>query len=198
MNFAGICERASSAGSKQEHPTGSSRSSRPDFARFIEIATGSLFEDGAALYGGVNAAQCWRPELPTRGSCMSDMKSSPLENIDQYIAGFPAEVQERLQQIRAIVREAAPGAEERIKYRMPTFELLGNLVHFAAFQRHIGFYPTPSAIAAFKKELASYKSGRGSVQFPLNQPLPLSLIRRMVNFRVKEARQILFKRKRSK
>lgn len=114
------------------------------------------------------------------------MKSPSAGSIDTYISAFPAEVQTALQKVRAIIREAAPGAEEAIKYQIPTFVLKGNLVHFAAFENHLGFYPTPSAITAFHKELASYKSAKGSVQFPFNQPIPFDLIRRMVEFRVKE------------
>jgi uncharacterized protein YdhG (YjbR/CyaY superfamily) len=112
----------------------------------------------------------------------------PPTTIDEYIAGFPPGVQKRLQKIRDIIRKCAPDAEEAIKYQIPTFVLHGNLVHFAAFEKHIGFYPTPSAIAAFKTELAAYPSAKGSVQFPLDQPVPLSLIKKMVAFRVKESR----------
>lgn len=107
--------------------------------------------------------------------------------IDEYIAGFPSEVQKILEKVRATVRKAAPGAEETIKYRMPTFTLNGNLVHFAAFKKHVGFYPTPSAIEEFKADLASYKSAKGSVQFPLDRPIPFDLIRRIVEFKVKES-----------
>lgn len=112
-------------------------------------------------------------------------ESAP-RTIDQYIAGFPPEVQEILQEIRMTIEEAAPGAQETIKYRMPTFTLKGNLVHFAAFKQHIGFYPVPSGIEAFKEDLSPYKVGKGSVQFPLDKPIPLDLIRRIVEFRVKE------------
>ncbi len=106
--------------------------------------------------------------------------------IDEYIAGFPPEVQVILEKVRTTIRKAAPGAEETIKYRMPTFTLKGNLVHFAAFKSHIGFYPIPTGIEAFKKELSVYKQGKGSVQFPIDKPLPLNLITRIVKFRVKE------------
>ena len=109
-------------------------------------------------------------------------------DIDEYIAGFPRDVQKTLQQIRATIRRAAPGAEEAIKYQIPTFILNGNLVHFAAFRSHVGFYPTPSGIGAFKDELFPYESAKGSVQFPLDQPMPLGLIEKIVKFRVKEAR----------
>jgi uncharacterized protein YdhG (YjbR/CyaY superfamily) len=124
------------------------------------------------------------------------MKTSSRKNIDEYIAGFPRDVQETLQRIRAIIRDAAPDAEEAIKYQIPTFVLHGNLVHFAAFQKHIGFYPTPSAIAAFSGELRGYESARGSVQFPLNKSVPFTLIKKMVEFRVKESRAKMATKKR--
>lgn len=108
------------------------------------------------------------------------------ENIDQYIAGFPAEIQERLERIRAAIREEAPDAEEAIKYRMPTFVLKGNLVHFAAFKNHIGFYPAPEGIEAFQEELSRYEGAKGTVRFPLDQPIPLDLIRRIVRYRVEK------------
>ncbi|HEY0739350.1 MAG TPA: DUF1801 domain-containing protein [Herpetosiphonaceae bacterium] len=106
--------------------------------------------------------------------------------IDEYIAGFPQDVQAMLEQVRATIKAAAPEAEETIKYQMPTFMLKGNLVYFAAFKKHIGFYPVPSGIEAFKDELAVYKQGKGSIQFPLDQPLPLDLISRIVKWRVQE------------
>jgi len=106
--------------------------------------------------------------------------------IDEYIAGFPPDVQDILQKIRMTIREAAPDAQETISYQMPTFTLKGNLVHFAAFKSHIGFYPVPTGIEAFKDELAVYKQGKGSVQFPLDQPIPYELIGRIVTFRVQE------------
>ncbi len=108
------------------------------------------------------------------------------KTIDEYIAGFPPDVQEILEKIRLTIRKAAPGAEEAISYQMPTFKLKGNLVHFAAFKSHIGFYPVPTGIEKFKKELARYEQGKGSVQFPLDQPIPYDLISRIVKFRVKE------------
>jgi uncharacterized protein YdhG (YjbR/CyaY superfamily) len=114
------------------------------------------------------------------------MKSTTPKNIDEYIAGFPQDVQERLHKLRAIVREVAPDAKEALKYRMPTFVLQENLVHFAAFESHVGFYPTPSAIEAFKNELKGYESAKGSVQFPHKQPVPFGLIKKMVKFRVNE------------
>lgn len=114
------------------------------------------------------------------------MDESTPKDIDEYIAGFPAEIQEILQKLREVVRETAPGVEEAIKYRMPTFMLEGNLVHFAAFKHHIGFYPVPTGIEKFKIELSPYKYAKGSVQFPLDRPIPYELVRKIVEFRVQE------------
>jgi len=108
------------------------------------------------------------------------------KNIDEYIAGFPPEIQDILEKVRMTVRTAAPDAEETISYQMPTFRLKGNLVHFAAFKTHIGFYPTPTGTEEFKKELSAYEGGKGSIRFPLDQPIPYDLISRIVVFRVKE------------
>jgi len=111
------------------------------------------------------------------------MKGQTAEDIDEYIVEFPKEVQAMLQQIRATIRKVAPKAEEAIKYAIPTFVWNGkNLVHFAAFKNHIGFYPTPTGIDSFKKELSKYKQGKGSVQFPLDEPMPLKLITEIVKF----------------
>ena len=107
-------------------------------------------------------------------------------SIDDYIAGFPPHIRAILEKIRATIRKAAPNAQEAIKYQMPTFTLHGNLVHFAACKNHIGFYPAPSGITQFSRELSIYKSAKGSVQFPLDQPVPYELIGRIVKFRVKE------------
>ena len=114
------------------------------------------------------------------------MKKNQAGNIDEYISGFPKETQKILNEIRATIRKAAPDAEETINYAIPTFKLRGNLVHFAAFKNHVGFYPAPSGIKAFSDELSAYESAKGSVQFPLDQPLPLSLISKIVKFRVKD------------
>ena len=118
-----------------------------------------------------------------------EKKKAGFTSIDEYIAAFPVDVQERLRQMRAVIREAAPEAQEKISYQMPTFFLHGNLVHFAAFKNHIGFYPAPRGIEAFKDELAAYEGAKGSVQFPLDQPLPLDLVRRIVQFRVTDQLQ---------
>jgi len=110
-----------------------------------------------------------------------------VETIDEYIKDFPGNVQRILESVRQTIRKAAPEAVEAISYQMPTFKLNGkNLVHFAAFKNHIGFYPIPSAVEAFKTDLSSYKQGKGSVQFPISDTVPLSLVERIVRFRVKE------------
>ena len=114
------------------------------------------------------------------------MKRTTAKTIDDYIAGYPKDIQTTLEKIRTAIRKAAPKAEETIKYGMPTFTLNGNLVFFAAFKNHIGFYPIPQGIDAFKKELSIYKQGKGSVQFPIDKPMPLALISKIVKFRVKK------------
>jgi len=113
-------------------------------------------------------------------------EKTPSATIDEYIAGYPADVQAILQQIRQTIREAAPDAQEMVNYGVPTFTLHGNLVHFGASKNHIGFYPTPGGIAHFQEELAGYKTAKGSVQFPYRRPIPYDLIRRIVAFRVEE------------
>ena len=113
---------------------------------------------------------------------------STARTIDEYIAEFPRETQDVLEQLRALIGESAPAATETISYAIPTFDLGGrHLVHFAGYERHVGFYPTGSGIATFADELAPYKRGKGSVQFPLGRPLPTDLIRRIVEFRVAES-----------
>jgi len=109
------------------------------------------------------------------------------ESIDDYIAGFPSETQQGLQEVRELVKSIAPDATETISYAIPTFDLHGkHLVHFAGYEHHIGLYPAPSGMAEFEADLAPYKQGKGSVQFPLDKPLPTDLIRRIVEFRVEE------------
>lgn len=107
-------------------------------------------------------------------------------SIDEYIQSFPTDIQEKLEEMRAAIRAVVPEAGEKISYQMPTFTLNGNLVHFAVFKNHIGFYPTPTGVEAFEDELKPYKSAKGSVQFPLDKPLPVDLISRMVQYRVEE------------
>jgi uncharacterized protein YdhG (YjbR/CyaY superfamily) len=116
---------------------------------------------------------------------MKTAQAAP-QNIDEYIAGFPQDIQKLLERVRATIREAAPEATEAIKYQIPTFILNGNLVHFAAFKNHIGFYPAPQGIEEFKDELSAYKGAKGSVQFPYDQPIPFDLISRIVKFRVEK------------
>jgi len=109
------------------------------------------------------------------------------KNIDEYIDIFPKDVQKVLQSVRQTIQKAAPQALEAISYKMPTFKLNGkNLVHFAGWKKHIGFYPIPSGLEAFKKELSGYQQSKGAVQFPIDKPMPLSLITKIVKFRVKE------------
>jgi uncharacterized protein YdhG (YjbR/CyaY superfamily) len=114
------------------------------------------------------------------------MKRKTPKDIDDYLSRYPKHVQRLLTQMRLTIKNAAPQATEKISYGIPTFSLAGNLVHFAAFKNHIGFYPTPSAISAFSNELFSYKCSKGTVQFPLDEPLPLTLVSQMVKFRVKQ------------
>lgn len=116
-------------------------------------------------------------------------QNTEFTDIDGYISNFPIEVQEKLTKIRSVIREAAPDAIEKISYQMPTFAYEGNLVHFAAHKNHIGFYPTPSGIEKFRQELSNYPGGRGSVQFPLDRPIPYDLIREITRFRYKENRE---------
>lgn len=109
-----------------------------------------------------------------------------ISSIDDYIKEFPKDVQKKLEEVRSTIQKAAPRAQETIKYGIPTFTLDGNLVHFGAYKQHIGFYPTPSAITAFKKELSQYVSAKGSVQFPLNASIPLPLITKIVKWRIQD------------
>lgn len=126
------------------------------------------------------------------------MKRQPIAgDIDGYIAAFPTDVRASLQKLRQTIRKAAPGATEKISYQIPTFALEGNLVHFAAYQKHLGFYPGASAIREFEDQLGGYEVAKGTVQFPLGKPVPAGLVARMVKFRLREnlARAALKKRK---
>ena len=109
------------------------------------------------------------------------------KSIDDYIDRYPQKVQDLLKQMRRTIQKAAPQAKEKISYRIPTYTLNGNLVHFGAFKGHVSFFPTSSGISAFEKELSGYKTSRGTVQFPIDKPLPLALVSRIVKFRVKES-----------
>ena len=115
-----------------------------------------------------------------------DGKKSGFNSIDEYIESFPEDVQKILEEVRATIKAAAPEAEEKISYQMPTFFLKGNLIHFAAFKNHIGLYPTPSGTEAFKRELSIYQGAKGSVRLPIDKPMPLKLIGKIVKFRVAE------------
>lgn len=119
-------------------------------------------------------------------------------SIDEYIATFPADIQVILQELRATIHAAAPEATEKISYQLPTFYLKGNLVHFAAFKNHIGFYPAPRGIEAFQQELSAYKGSKGTVQFPIDEPLPLELVSRIVRFRAEENLKIAEEKARKK
>ena len=114
------------------------------------------------------------------------VSKSQFRTIDEYIAEFPENVRDILEELRRVIRKAAPQAQEAMRYGIPTFRLNGNLVHFAAFKNHIGFYPTPSGIEAFKEELSPYKQAKGSVQFPIDMPMPYDLIQKIVKYRVDE------------
>ena len=114
------------------------------------------------------------------------MRMQSFKSVDAYIKSYPKDIQKTLRVIRATIRASALGAEEAMKYGIPTFVLGGNLVHFAAYKTHIGFYPGASAVRTFRKEIAKYKSSKGTVQFPIGSPIPLSLFTRIVKFRVKE------------
>lgn len=116
---------------------------------------------------------------------MERSKNTP-QTIDEYIAGYPPDIQQILEKIRTTVREAAPDAIETISYQIPTFKLEGNLVHFAAFKKHIGFYPAPSGIEQFDEQLSKYKRAKGSIRFPLDEAIPYDLISEIVRFRVRE------------
>jgi len=115
-----------------------------------------------------------------------DNKPPAPNSIDEYIALYPEEVQKKLQEVRAAVKAAAPDAEEKISYKMPAFAQKGILVYFAAWKHHIGFYPIPSGTQAFKQELSAYESSKGAVKFPLDKPMPVDLISRIVKFRLAE------------
>ena len=108
------------------------------------------------------------------------------KTIDEYIAAFPKNIQNILEELRQVIMDSAPNAEEAISYQMPTFKLNGNLVWFAAFKKHIGFYPKPSAIEAFRKELTDYEVSKGTIRFPLEKPIPFDLVRKIVKYRVRQ------------
>jgi uncharacterized protein YdhG (YjbR/CyaY superfamily) len=116
------------------------------------------------------------------------MDKRQYKNIDEYIAGFPKDIQDILQNLRRVIHEAAPEAQETISYSMPAFKQNGILVYFAAFKDHIGFFPTSSGVSAFSKELAPYDTSKGTIRFPLDEPIPVNLIKKIVKFRAQENR----------
>jgi uncharacterized protein YdhG (YjbR/CyaY superfamily) len=123
---------------------------------------------------------------PARKEKSMDSKKPGFNSIDEYIGTFPEDIQKMLEEVRATIKAAAPEAEEKISYQMPTFFLKGNLIHFAAFKNHIGLFPTPSGTEAFKRELSIYQGAKGSVRLPIDKPMPLKLISKIVKFRVAE------------
>ena len=123
------------------------------------------------------------------------MAESTYTTIDEYIALFPSDVQDRLQAMRSAIRAAAPEATEKISYQMPTFHQNGNVVHFAAFKNHIGFFPGASGVEAFADRLTAYKTSKGTIQLPFSEPLPLELVKEITRWRVEENRQIVEARK---
>lgn len=123
---------------------------------------------------------------------------TPVASIDAYHAGFPAEVQERLQLVRELIRREAPAATECINYGIPTFRFHGNLVHYGAYEKHLGFYPGASGMAAFSEQLSAFKQGKGSVQFPHDQPVPLELVAEIVRYRLKENEEMALAKKTKK
>lgn len=147
----------------------------------------------AELHGiGPSAMKTIEAAMKERGIAFKDERKSGgmmggatgYTTIDEYIERFPKHVQKKLSGLRALIKKIVPEAKEKISYKMPAFELHGSLVFFAAFERHIGFYPIPSGMKKFEKELSKYKTGKGSVQFPMDEPLPFELIEKMVRFRV--------------
>ncbi len=126
------------------------------------------------------------------------MQNPDAQSVDAYILQFNPDIQVKLQRLREVIKEADPEMQEKISYQMPAYYLNGYVVFFAAFKNHIGFYPTPSGINAFKEELSSYKTAKGSVQFPDNQPIPYDLISRMVKYRLEENKMKSEAKRRSK
>lgn len=115
-----------------------------------------------------------------------DSKKINFKSVDDYISRFPEDIRKILEELRSVIRKSAPKAEEKISYQIPAFVFHGNLVYFAAYKKHIGFYPTSSGIKAFQNELIGYKTSKGTIQFPIDRPLPLKLIAKIVTYRVKE------------
>jgi len=126
------------------------------------------------------------------------MEKEKIQTIEAYIAQFPNDIQLKLQELRHAIQKAAPNATEKISYQMPAFYQKGNLVYFAAYKNHIGFYPTASGIETFKDEMAAYKWSKGAVQFPISEPIPLELVEKIVHFRVLENETKFLEKKKQK
>ncbi|MFA5856291.1 MAG: DUF1801 domain-containing protein [Candidatus Pacearchaeota archaeon] len=122
-----------------------------------------------------------------------NQKNDKINSIDNYIKNYPKEVQDILFKLKIIIKKLVPKSEETISYGIPTFKLNGNLVHFAAFKNHIGFYPTPSAIVAFKGELLKFETSKGAIKFPIDKPIPYDLIKRIVKYRLNENKKLVSK-----
>jgi uncharacterized protein YdhG (YjbR/CyaY superfamily) len=133
-----------------------------------------------------DGGECLQENCKNFVNSMGMKTNTSIDNVDEYISGFPKDTQKFLKQLRATIIKAVPEAEEVISYQMPAYNFYGKLVYFAAYENHIGFYPTPSGIENFKKDLSGYKTSKGAVQFPINEPLPLPLISKIVAFRAKE------------
>lgn len=146
------------------------------------MAIWKYFQDN----GWVGNKKAIAPDTKSKTSTTKKKDDNGTKLVDKYIAGFPSNIQVLLEKMRETICKAAPNAQQTIGYGIPTFKLNGNLVHFAGYKHHIGFYPAPSAITAFAKELSVYEGAKGSVQFPVDKPLPLSLVTKIVKFRVKE------------
>jgi uncharacterized protein YdhG (YjbR/CyaY superfamily) len=163
---------------------------QPDHARNTSAGqnTPCCGRHRTASCASLAARDYWCIEVKSSKPLEKTMKTDPAlpKDIDDYIARFPRDVQETLQQVRRTIRKAAPDAEETIKYQIPTFTLHGNLVHFAAYEKHIGVYPAPRGNPKFKDILSGYEGGKGTVRFPLDKPIPLDVIGKIVKFRVEE------------
>jgi uncharacterized protein YdhG (YjbR/CyaY superfamily) len=151
------------------------------------LQQGTLYNFGIPAWILIARSACrWVEIFAAIESAGPVMNKSSVTTIDEYIAQCPTGIQPTLKELRKVIRESAPKATEKMSYNMPTFSQEGNLVYFAVFTNHIGFYPLPKSIQIFEKELSKYKQGKGSIQFPIDKPLPFKLISKIVKFRVKE------------
>jgi uncharacterized protein YdhG (YjbR/CyaY superfamily) len=155
--------------------------------KFVLLEFPGLALCGLKLLRKLSVSLEWNRYMLTReqvGKTVMDKKTP--KNVNEYISGFPEDVRAKLEMMRATILEASPEAEEKISYQIPTYVLEGNLVHFAAYKKHIGFYPTSSGVEKFKEKLSAYKTAKGSIQFPIDEPIPYELVKEIVEFRVKE------------